>query len=1000
MSTGSGFFGQGAWGRKVFWSKIPVLQQDLDVDEYLELLLKTWGDESETFLQQIGELPLQREPYEVRAHEGTDEWFYFTEAFAYIDDDLGSVIRLVGEKDYTIMPNHDEDDIPTADAAVLAEWWAWWPYAPISKTARWWETSWDDATYTVARVRTRSFDWPETPYRAATSQANEVWLSGNDLHIGFDYFNDDISWRTDWTSIGTGDGSATPTVALPYLPARIQYNTTGSAPWLTADAMLRVRLDLTGGGADYDLYDVPDGTATETGNLYPESGTPGQIDTTTSHGTINYQTGELLIDLAAAGDTAVSGVSIDGKWYVRGYYLPFYPPRIIDRLSKDFGFDNDKNDPEAVQRSTIANITKYHGLKATQDSYRIRGEISLFDVYARSLWRMYDSALWGSLPASNKFIYHSEMYTDVEPRHIKFDDIAADQQFFDVNLVPPGTWVTILDNSMMYTDGSTDGYSTGLAYGLDVAQGYYGRVSPLSATFRDPAGIVSSTQLTNVEAAAFGVVAGYRVVVRDMRCQDRAFNFNAGSFGLTEYDKAEGVAPELADSVLWIDAVETAWTLISPIWAATTAYILTQYVYSTAGDAYECTTAGTSGGTEPVWNTTVGVTTNDGTAVWTRRLDAGSIAEEDVGEWTVIVGVGVDSSGNPLTSPNVGHANILAANTGTNTFTISGDQTALIAAADTVAVMRSTGNDTTYTVASVALNGSDTDVVVGAIASAVADGEMGWTDIAIRYYPNVSIGSCQYCKSYKQRIEIEPTAEAYTFYDTSAKLNLAIDRVKNKTAPPPNHGKGGLNPITTRVVDWAITKEWILDDVYGGSTVDLELPGEFLSDDVGAITAVDQVSDIFTVSGDVRLDIVAGDVITVRDSTGNDNSYSVDNVDINANGVDTDVSVTIAIVSAVADGTVHLLPFRVWLTVEQRGDMGAAQTQAMTVYDEVSGVAWTSTTGTGVSDATTWYSVVSDLDLTSAIGNNSPVTIEAIGGGAMAYGDVRFTFSVSKYRSL
>ena len=62
-------------------------------------------------------------------------------------------------------------------------------------------------------------------------------------------------------------------------------------------------------------------------------------------------------------------------------------------------------------------------------------------------------------------------------------------------------------------------------------------------------------------------------------------------------------------------------------WAATTAYSA-----NTAGDAntgsiakpvsenglfFVCTTAGTSGGSEPSWNGTIGGTTNDGTVVWT-----------------------------------------------------------------------------------------------------------------------------------------------------------------------------------------------------------------------------------------------------------------------------------------------------------------------------------------------------------------------------------------------
>lgn len=54
-------------------------------------------------------------------------------------------------------------------------------------------------------------------------------------------------------------------------------------------------------------------------------------------------------------------------------------------------------------------------------------------------------------------------------------------------------------------------------------------------------------------------------------------------------------------------------------WAATTAYSLGNYRSPTVanGNLYRCTTAGTSGGTEPTWPTTIGGTVADGSAVWT-----------------------------------------------------------------------------------------------------------------------------------------------------------------------------------------------------------------------------------------------------------------------------------------------------------------------------------------------------------------------------------------------
>lgn len=58
-------------------------------------------------------------------------------------------------------------------------------------------------------------------------------------------------------------------------------------------------------------------------------------------------------------------------------------------------------------------------------------------------------------------------------------------------------------------------------------------------------------------------------------------------------------------------------------WAASTAYSEGDWVKPTTpnGCKYKCTTAGTSGGTEPTWSTTEYETVNDNTAVWTCYLE-------------------------------------------------------------------------------------------------------------------------------------------------------------------------------------------------------------------------------------------------------------------------------------------------------------------------------------------------------------------------------------------
>jgi hypothetical protein len=60
-----------------------------------------------------------------------------------------------------------------------------------------------------------------------------------------------------------------------------------------------------------------------------------------------------------------------------------------------------------------------------------------------------------------------------------------------------------------------------------------------------------------------------------------------------------------------------------PAWVASTSYALGNLIMPTStnenGIYYECTTAGTSGSTEPTWPTAIGNTVTDGTAAWTAK---------------------------------------------------------------------------------------------------------------------------------------------------------------------------------------------------------------------------------------------------------------------------------------------------------------------------------------------------------------------------------------------
>ncbi|MCG8506191.1 MAG: hypothetical protein MI755_16425 [Sphingomonadales bacterium] len=82
-----------------------------------------------------------------------------------------------------------------------------------------------------------------------------------------------------------------------------------------------------------------------------------------------------------------------------------------------------------------------------------------------------------------------------------------------------------------------------------------------------------------------------------------------------------------------------------PQWAASTAYQIGDAVRPATrdGNVYECTTAGTSGGSEPTFDVTPGNTTNDNGVVWTARASKAYAAQAMVaGDFSIANG---DTSG-------------------------------------------------------------------------------------------------------------------------------------------------------------------------------------------------------------------------------------------------------------------------------------------------------------------------------------------------------------------
>lgn len=90
-----------------------------------------------------------------------------------------------------------------------------------------------------------------------------------------------------------------------------------------------------------------------------------------------------------------------------------------------------------------------------------------------------------------------------------------------------------------------------------------------------------------------------------------------------------------------------------PAWAATTAYTVRVVNDANTGSVvkpdtfndrhFKCTTAGTSAGSEPAWNLTIGGTTNDGSVVWTTiqalKIEGSVDVVTDNGEFTITASI-------------------------------------------------------------------------------------------------------------------------------------------------------------------------------------------------------------------------------------------------------------------------------------------------------------------------------------------------------------------------
>jgi len=215
-----------------------------------------------------------------------------------------------------------------------------------------------------------------------------------------------------------------------------------------------------------------------------------------------------------------------------------------------------------------------------------------------SSWQSGDTATGTAANSYSDAVVQSEADTRAE------EDLALATTISLLGAENGGATAFILDTSTVKIDNDTgDTFAT--------------RLSTLTAADSDNSSSISTIQTTTIPNIQSDVTAAEGDISALYAKYGVTLNVNGYITGFAQNnDGSTGSFVVLADKF----AVVTPTTT----WAATTAYDLEDMRRPTTPNdrVFECTTAGTSGGTEPTWNTTIGVTTNDGTVVWTARDDA------------------------------------------------------------------------------------------------------------------------------------------------------------------------------------------------------------------------------------------------------------------------------------------------------------------------------------------------------------------------------------------
>ncbi len=204
----------------------------------------------------------------------------------------------------------------------------------------------------------------------------------------------------------------------------------------------------------------------------------------------------------------------------------------------------------------------------------------------------------------------------------------------------PRKWVTAADDKTWIAVHPVDAI-------IDIVQGYVTSTTDIGALLRGYTSL-DYDSLNTVKLATPGwtvtrTITGRTEKARDLLEELRQLLFayflpkSTGNIFLKRWNASEIPAMSLTDrdfltkkwdsnaaSLMNLCAIYFNWiaSVEEPTWYLSTAYKKGDYVLPSAsktGFRYECTTAGTSAGSEPAWPTSVGNTVVDNTATWTCR---------------------------------------------------------------------------------------------------------------------------------------------------------------------------------------------------------------------------------------------------------------------------------------------------------------------------------------------------------------------------------------------